>query len=357
MRKLSRLATAALFAGALQSRLPAEDGVTDTEIVLGSHTALSGPVSAWGIGSTEGTRMRFDEANEKGIHGRKIKLVVEDNQYQVPRAVQAANKLHQQRQDLRHAGRARHADEQRGVRRAAGQGRAEPVPVHGGPLDGGALPQAQVRDLLDLLRPGALVGEALHGEGGQEEAVLDVPGHRLRARDPRRGQGPGQGAEARGGGGGFLRPDRYRLRRARHQAEVGGMRPRRHGLDHPRQHPGGGNGQEARLDGRDCSSARRLPTIRSWRARPAASWTGSTRAPACRIAYADTSSDEIKAWSAKYKAKTGQDANSAAQFGYVGADIVVKALEATGKDLTRARFLAALEVDQGLQAALPRARR
>jgi branched-chain amino acid transport system substrate-binding protein len=67
--------------------------VTESEVVLGSHTALSGPVSAWGVGSTEGTRMRFDEANEKGVHGRKIKFVVEDNQYQVPRAVQAANKL------------------------------------------------------------------------------------------------------------------------------------------------------------------------------------------------------------------------------------------------------------------------
>ena len=93
MRKLSRLASAALFAGALAVPACAEDGVTDTEIVLGSHTALSGPVSAWGIGSTEGMRMRFEEANEKGIHGRKIKLVVEDHQYQVPRAVQAANKL------------------------------------------------------------------------------------------------------------------------------------------------------------------------------------------------------------------------------------------------------------------------
>src|SRR5262245_53913374 len=76
MRKLSRLAFAALIA--LADPAGAEDGVTETEIVLGSHTALSSPVSAWGVGSTEGTRMRFDEANEKGIHGRKIKFVVED---------------------------------------------------------------------------------------------------------------------------------------------------------------------------------------------------------------------------------------------------------------------------------------
>src|SRR6188508_358953 len=93
MRKLPRLALAASFAGVLAVPALAEDGVTATEILIGSHTALSGPVSAWGIGSTEGTRMRFDEANEKGIHGRKIKLIVEDTGYQVPRAVQAANKL------------------------------------------------------------------------------------------------------------------------------------------------------------------------------------------------------------------------------------------------------------------------
>src|SRR5262245_49958404 len=38
--------------------------------------------------------MRFEEVNEKGgIHGRKIRLIVEDTQYQVPRAVQAGTKL------------------------------------------------------------------------------------------------------------------------------------------------------------------------------------------------------------------------------------------------------------------------
>jgi len=76
MRNLTRLAATSLFAAAFAIPAAAEDGVTATEIVLGSHTALSGPVSAWGVGSTEGTRMRFEEANEKGIHGRKIKFVV-----------------------------------------------------------------------------------------------------------------------------------------------------------------------------------------------------------------------------------------------------------------------------------------
>jgi branched-chain amino acid transport system substrate-binding protein len=94
MRKLSKLAVSILFSGALASPVLAEDGVTATEILIGSHTALSGPVAAWGVGSTDGARMRYDEVNEKGgVHGRKIKLIVEDHGYAVPRAVQAANKL------------------------------------------------------------------------------------------------------------------------------------------------------------------------------------------------------------------------------------------------------------------------
>jgi branched-chain amino acid transport system substrate-binding protein len=71
------------------------------------------------------------------------------------------------------------------------------------------------------------------------------------------------------------------------------------------------------------------------------------------FAYADTGSDAIKAWTAKYKAKTGQDPNSAAQYGYVGGDVVVKALEATGKDLTRAKFLAALEAVKDYKSMFP----
>ena len=69
-------------------------GVTGTEIVLGTHTDLSGPAATYGVSSSNAVKMRFDEVNEKGgIHGRKIKLVVEDTQYQVPRAVQAGAKL------------------------------------------------------------------------------------------------------------------------------------------------------------------------------------------------------------------------------------------------------------------------
>ena len=59
---------------------PTVRGVSDNEIVLGMHTDLSGAIATLGVDGANGTRMRFDEANEAGgIHGRRIRLVVEDN--------------------------------------------------------------------------------------------------------------------------------------------------------------------------------------------------------------------------------------------------------------------------------------
>ena len=69
-------------------------GVTDTEIILGSQTDLSGPAALLGVDLTNGARMAFDDANAAGgIHGRQIRFVVEDSQYQLPKAIQATNKL------------------------------------------------------------------------------------------------------------------------------------------------------------------------------------------------------------------------------------------------------------------------
>jgi len=69
-------------------------GVSADEIVLGVYTDLSGPTAIWGVGATNASRMRFEAVNEQGgIHGRKIRYVVEDTSYQVPKAMSAANKL------------------------------------------------------------------------------------------------------------------------------------------------------------------------------------------------------------------------------------------------------------------------
>jgi branched-chain amino acid transport system substrate-binding protein len=69
-------------------------GVTDTEVLIGTVTDLSGVTAIQGVNNANAIRLLFDEVNAKGgINGRKIRYIVEDSQYQVPRAVQAMNKL------------------------------------------------------------------------------------------------------------------------------------------------------------------------------------------------------------------------------------------------------------------------
>jgi branched-chain amino acid transport system substrate-binding protein len=95
MRQRLAIGLAVLMVVALVGAAMAQTrGVSATEIILGMHTDLSGPAATYGVSSSNAVKMRFDELNEKGgVHGRKIRLIVEDTQYQVPRAVQAGAKL------------------------------------------------------------------------------------------------------------------------------------------------------------------------------------------------------------------------------------------------------------------------
>jgi branched-chain amino acid transport system substrate-binding protein len=85
-------ATSTLFAPAIAGA--ATRGVSENEIIIGSMADLSGVTAVQGVNNADGMRLAFDEANAKGgINGRKIRFVVEDNEYTVPKAVQAMNKL------------------------------------------------------------------------------------------------------------------------------------------------------------------------------------------------------------------------------------------------------------------------
>ncbi len=96
---MKRFGTIGLLLGAtalvsVAGAASADQGVSSGEVVIGSHQPLSGPVAVWGVPVTNGMRMRVDEINDAGgVHGRKIKLVVEDNQYSPAKASQAGNKL------------------------------------------------------------------------------------------------------------------------------------------------------------------------------------------------------------------------------------------------------------------------
>lgn len=71
----------------------ATQGVSDTEIVVGGMHDLSGIFAAFSVPAVKAANQHFDAVNQNGIHGRKIRHIVEDHGYQVPKAVQAANKL------------------------------------------------------------------------------------------------------------------------------------------------------------------------------------------------------------------------------------------------------------------------
>jgi branched-chain amino acid transport system substrate-binding protein len=86
---------AALALGAsLATAQNANQGVSKTEITLGSIQDLSGPIAGFGKQVRLGMLLRVDEINEQGgINGRNIKLIVEDSAYDPKKAVLAAQKL------------------------------------------------------------------------------------------------------------------------------------------------------------------------------------------------------------------------------------------------------------------------
>ena len=69
-------------------------GISKDEIVIGTHQDLSGPIKVWGVPVSNGMKMAVEEVNAQGgIHGRKLKLVLEDSGYDPKRAVLATQKM------------------------------------------------------------------------------------------------------------------------------------------------------------------------------------------------------------------------------------------------------------------------
>ena len=93
MKHKSTLALAALALAATTS-IAQQQGVSKTEVVIGTIQDLSGPLAGYGKQDRNGMQLRVDEINEQGgVHGRKLKLLTEDSGYDPKRAVLAAQKL------------------------------------------------------------------------------------------------------------------------------------------------------------------------------------------------------------------------------------------------------------------------
>ena len=90
------LATLALLSSQTQAQNKAVplQGVSATEITLGSIQDLSGPLAGFGKKARLGMMLAVDEINEQGgLNGRKLKLLVEDSGYDPKKAFLAAQKL------------------------------------------------------------------------------------------------------------------------------------------------------------------------------------------------------------------------------------------------------------------------
>ena len=94
LSKVSQLLLASTLAlGAAQSMAQSQ-GVSKTEILVGTILDQSGPLAGFGKQSRLGMQLRVDEVNEQGgVNGRKLKLLVEDDGYDPKKAVLAAQKL------------------------------------------------------------------------------------------------------------------------------------------------------------------------------------------------------------------------------------------------------------------------
>jgi branched-chain amino acid transport system substrate-binding protein len=69
-------------------------GVTDDSITIGILGSLTGPAAIWGSGNLIAGTMYFTKVNEAGgIHGRKLKWVVEDDGSTPPKGIAAVKKL------------------------------------------------------------------------------------------------------------------------------------------------------------------------------------------------------------------------------------------------------------------------
>ena len=94
MKFLKTALLGAAVALATSATLAQTQGVTKDEVLLGTIQDLSGPLAGYGKDVRNGMNLRISEINEQGgVHGRKLRLILEDNGYDPKRAVLAAQKL------------------------------------------------------------------------------------------------------------------------------------------------------------------------------------------------------------------------------------------------------------------------
>lgn len=93
-RSLTQLAVAGLMSIGALGIGHAQQGVTDTEILIGDIVPMTGPPALLGVPHTIGVRLAIEEVNAAGgINGRKVRAIFEDDGYVPTRTIQGVRKL------------------------------------------------------------------------------------------------------------------------------------------------------------------------------------------------------------------------------------------------------------------------
>ncbi|MFA7556233.1 MAG: ABC transporter substrate-binding protein [Hydrogenophaga sp.] len=93
-RRLTTLAVLGLLSAGASVPAAAQQGVTDTEIVIGDILPLTGPPALLGVAHNLGVKVAVAEVNAAGgINGRRVRLISEDDGYVPSRTIQGVRKL------------------------------------------------------------------------------------------------------------------------------------------------------------------------------------------------------------------------------------------------------------------------
>jgi branched-chain amino acid transport system substrate-binding protein len=95
-RNLRQFGQALAVSALLLLSMPAhaEKGVSNDEVLLGKTSSLSGALAEIGVDATNASNAYFDHINAQGgVHGRKIRLITLDDQYSTEKGVANAKQL------------------------------------------------------------------------------------------------------------------------------------------------------------------------------------------------------------------------------------------------------------------------
>ncbi len=341
--KYTLAAVAALLVPIHAAHAQTVRGVSKTEIVVGTHTDLSGPVASIGVSGANAARLRFDEVNAQGgIHGRKLRFIVEDHQYQVPRAVQGANKLINRDRVFVMLG------------------------ALGTPMNN-AVMNDQLAAGIPNLFPLSAARQMAEPFNRMKFANLSTYYDQIRAGIKWMMENKGKKNLC------LLYQDtdfgRESLLGARDQAKAMNLTILETATNRPTDTDF--SAQMAKLRAANCDlialgtvvrdtilpygTARRM----GWNdvefigqsagfdqtvaGAPARATEGLYIAAGTYMPYRDTASPTVIAWWDAYKQKFGADPNIGSVYGYVGADLLIAALDRAGKDLTTEKLITALE--------------